>query len=155
MNAYLVNGSTNMLMKMEFSKNFLGRSNWKTKLWVEAKWFLFLFKPCEGPWPSLKSFQHLGLVLLIPKLRRLEGIRGILLNTLPNPICLGINWTSPNGHNGAQVRWQEDKWLGNFILKEQYPTLYNIKSKKDIIVAQAFSTAWLNISSCGMLGVIN
>ena len=36
--------------------------------------------------------------------------------------------------------------MGNFILKEQYPTLYNIIGKKDIIVARAFSTAPLNIS---------
>lgn len=34
MNAYLVNGSTNLLMKMKFGKNFLGRST-KIKLWVK------------------------------------------------------------------------------------------------------------------------
>jgi hypothetical protein len=47
-----------------------------------------------------------------------------------------------NGHN---VRFWEDKWLGNFTLREIYPTLFAITRKKYISVAPVFSTVPLNI----------
>jgi hypothetical protein len=35
-----------------------------------------------------------------------------------------------NIHNGSgQTRFWEDKWLENFTLKEQYPSLYNTRKK--------------------------
>ena len=37
-----------------------------------------------------------------------------------------------NNHNGSQTKFWEDKWLGNFALKEQYLSLYNIIRKKNI-----------------------
>jgi hypothetical protein len=33
-------------------------------------------------------------------------------------------------NNGKQIQFWEDKWLGNYSLQEQYPTLYNIAKKK-------------------------
>jgi hypothetical protein len=39
-----------------------------------------------------------------------------------------------------QIRFLEDKWLGDSILKEQYPNLYNIVLKKSATVAYIFST---------------
>ena len=51
-----------------------------------------------------------------------------------------------NIHNGSQTRFWEDKWLGNFTLKEQYPSSYNITRKKHISVANAFALTPLNIS---------
>ena len=51
-----------------------------------------------------------------------------------------------NIHRGAQVRFWEDKLLGNFTLKAQYPPLYNITWKKHIKIANVFSTTPLNIS---------
>jgi hypothetical protein len=50
-----------------------------------------------------------------------------------------------NIHNGEQIRFWEDKWLGNFTLKEQYPSLYNIARKKHISVAHVFRSAPLNV----------
>jgi len=51
-----------------------------------------------------------------------------------------------NIHNGSQTRFWEDKWLGNFTLKEQYPSSYNITRKKHISVANAFASTPFNIS---------
>jgi hypothetical protein len=54
--------------------------------------------------------------------------------------------SSFNIHNGEQIRFLEDKWLGNFTLKEQYPSLYNITRKKHVSVAHIFRSAPLNIT---------
>jgi len=51
-----------------------------------------------------------------------------------------------NIHNGSQTKFWEDKWLGNFALKEQYLSLYNIIRKKHISVANAFASTPFNIS---------
>ena len=51
-----------------------------------------------------------------------------------------------NIHSNAQVRFWEDKWLGNFTLKAQYPSSYNVTRKKHITIANIFSTTPLNIS---------
>lgn len=47
---------------------------------------------------------------------------------------------------GNLIRFWEDKWLGNFILREKCPTLFNIVSKKHATVASVFSTVPLNVS---------
>jgi hypothetical protein len=48
--------------------------------------------------------------------------------------------------DGKQIRFWEDKWLGDNTLKEQYPNLYNIVPKKSARVAKIFSTQPLNVS---------
>jgi hypothetical protein len=48
--------------------------------------------------------------------------------------------------NGQNVSFWEDRWLGNSTLKELYPSLFAITSKKHISVASIFSTVPLNIS---------
>jgi hypothetical protein len=47
-----------------------------------------------------------------------------------------------NGHN---IRLWEDKWMGNFTLKQLYPSLVDYQ-EKHISVASVFSTVPLNIS---------
>ena len=42
--------------------------------------------------------------------------------------------------DGSQVRFWEDKWLGNASLREQYPCLYNIVRHKQSTIAQIFQT---------------
>ena len=49
-------------------------------------------------------------------------------------------------NNGGTVRFWEDKWLGNFTLKEQYSSLYHIAHRKDTTVATVFERVPLNIS---------
>jgi hypothetical protein len=48
--------------------------------------------------------------------------------------------------DGKQIRFWEDKWLGDNTLKVQYPNLYNIVWKKSAIVTKIFSTQPLNLS---------
>ena len=48
--------------------------------------------------------------------------------------------------NGEQLRFWEDKWLGNQTFMEQYPTLYNIVRKKSATVATVFERVPLNVS---------
>ncbi|WVZ54481.1 hypothetical protein U9M48_005268, partial [Paspalum notatum var. saurae] len=49
-------------------------------------------------------------------------------------------------HNGLQTKFWEDKWLGNYTLKEQYLSLFTIVRKKQSSVAHVLSTNPLNIS---------
>jgi hypothetical protein len=48
--------------------------------------------------------------------------------------------------DGKQIRFWEDKLLGDSSLKEQYPNLYNIVLKKSATIADIFSTRPLNVS---------
>jgi hypothetical protein len=57
-----------------------------------------------------------------------------------------LEHSSFNVHDGSQVRFWEDMWVGNLPLKFQYPSLYNIARKKHIKVATVFSSTPLNIS---------
>jgi hypothetical protein len=41
--------------------------------------------------------------------------------------------------NGRLVRFWEDVWLGNSSLANQYPALYNITQRKNVLVANTFT----------------
>jgi hypothetical protein len=43
-------------------------------------------------------------------------------------------------NNGKQIRFWEDKWLGNFSFQQQYPSLFNIVQKRSDTIAQVLST---------------
>jgi hypothetical protein len=47
--------------------------------------------------------------------------------------------------DGANIRFWEDKWLGDRPLATQYPSLYNIVQHKNQIVAHTFASAPINI----------
>jgi hypothetical protein len=49
-------------------------------------------------------------------------------------------------NNGKQIRFWEDKWLGNYSFQEQYPSLYNIVRRKSATVESVLSTIPLNVS---------
>jgi hypothetical protein len=42
--------------------------------------------------------------------------------------------------DGSQVKFWEDKWLGNESLMNQYPGLYNIVRPKFITISEALSS---------------
>jgi hypothetical protein len=48
--------------------------------------------------------------------------------------------------SGNQIRFSEDKWLGNHELKVQYPDLFNIVRHKHATVAEVLNEASLNVS---------
>ena len=43
--------------------------------------------------------------------------------------------------DGSQIRFWEDKWLGNNTLREQYPALYNIVRHKGDTLAKVMETS--------------
>jgi hypothetical protein len=49
-------------------------------------------------------------------------------------------------NNGENIRFWEDKWLRNFTLQQQYPSLYAITWRKNVLATLVFSTIPLNIS---------
>jgi hypothetical protein len=49
-------------------------------------------------------------------------------------------------NNGGNIQFWEDKWLGNFTLRQQYPPLYAITRRRNISVASVFSMILLNIA---------
>ena len=48
--------------------------------------------------------------------------------------------------DGSQIRFWEDRWLGGAPLKEVYPSLYNIASRKQSIVAEVLRSVPINIT---------
>jgi len=49
-------------------------------------------------------------------------------------------------NNGKDIRFWEDRWLGNFTLQQRFPSLYNIVRRRNATVASVFSSTPLNIS---------
>jgi hypothetical protein len=48
--------------------------------------------------------------------------------------------------NGESVRFWEDVWLGDTSLSQQYPSLYNIVQRKQVLVADVLAQTPLNIA---------
>ena len=57
-----------------------------------------------------------------------------------------LNHGSFRLNDGNQIRFCEDKWIGNHTLREQYLDLYNTVRKKHATVASVFSRVPLNVS---------
>jgi hypothetical protein len=49
-------------------------------------------------------------------------------------------------NNREQIRFWEDKWLGNVALKEKYPSLFSIVRRKSSSIANVMRSVPLNIS---------
>ena len=49
-------------------------------------------------------------------------------------------------NSGSQIRFWEDRWIGNATLKVQYPSFYHIARRKHATVASVFSTVPLNVT---------
>lgn len=48
--------------------------------------------------------------------------------------------------SGSNVRFWEDKWLGDFTLQQRFPSLYNIARRKHTLVSSVFISVPLNVS---------
>jgi len=48
--------------------------------------------------------------------------------------------------DGSEIRFWEDRWLGNTTLQEQYPALYNIVRHKNETIATVMETSPPNVS---------
>ena len=58
-------------------------------------------------------------------------------------------------NNGTNTRFWEDRWVGNFKLKDRFPSLYNLTRKKGSSVADVFRSVPLNVSFRRGLTVAN
>jgi hypothetical protein len=57
-------------------------------------------------------------------------------------------------NNGRDIRFWEDRWLGNCTLQQRFPSLYNLVHRKNDIVANVCATSPLNVSfRRGLVGV--
>jgi hypothetical protein len=61
---------------------------------------------------------------------------------------LFINKGTFQVHDGSQVRFWEDNWLGLGALKFRFPLLYNLARRKNSTIAFVFSSIPLSISFC-------
>ena len=57
-----------------------------------------------------------------------------------------LRWGKFKLGSGSLIRFWEDTWLGNELLKKQYPVLYNIVRKKSPLVSSILSSIPLNVS---------
>jgi hypothetical protein len=48
--------------------------------------------------------------------------------------------------HGSEIRFWEDKWLGNATLREQYPALYSIVRHKGDIIAKVMEASPPNVA---------
>jgi hypothetical protein len=48
--------------------------------------------------------------------------------------------------DGSSVRFWEDVWLGDTPLAQQYPSLFNLAQRKNVLVADVLRHVPLNIS---------
>ena len=49
-------------------------------------------------------------------------------------------------NDGEQIRFWEDKWLGNLAFKDKFPSLYAIVRRKSSTVATVMGSVPLNVS---------
>lgn len=57
-----------------------------------------------------------------------------------------LNLVSWVVNNGKQVRFWEDRWVGNSSLHNRYPSLYNTVRRRNVSIAIVFGSVPLNIS---------
>ena len=57
-----------------------------------------------------------------------------------------LKWMKFKVQNGKQIRFWEDKWLGNSALKNQYPNLFNLFHRKYVTVHKVLNDDSLNVS---------
>ena len=57
-----------------------------------------------------------------------------------------LRFGSFNIKDGSQVRFWEDKWLGNACLREQYHCLYNVVRHKHATISEIFQTSPISFS---------
>ena len=59
-----------------------------------------------------------------------------------------------NIKDGSEIRFREDRWLGNTTLREQYPAMYNIVRHKSDIITTVMKSSPPNVTfmweTCGM-----
>jgi hypothetical protein len=108
-----------------------------------SKW-LFNLISTYGVWQQLLRNKYLGNKSITQVIRKPGDSQ--FWSGLMNIKDLFLSMGKFKLQDGKQIRFWEDKWLGDNTLKVQYPNLYNIVWKKSAIVTKIFSTQPLNLS---------
>ena len=108
-----------------------------------GKW-LFKFYNEQGVWQELLRNKYLNGKTLSQVSKKAEDSHfwKSLLSNKDMFLSLG----SFKLGSGEEIRFWEDKWLGNRALKEQYPNIFNIVRKKSATVADVLRTNPYNVS---------
>ena len=96
-----------------------------------SKW-LFKLLTEEGMWQQL----------LLNKYVKNKTLAQVEVKPMDSPFWKGLMRVK----NESSVRFWEDIWLGNVSLAQQYPSLYNIVQRKNVLVATVLAQRPLNIS---------
>ena len=105
---------------------------------------MFKLLTIEGTWQQLLRNKYLGSKPLI----QVEWKNGDshFLSSLMKVKRDFFHFGSFIIKDRSQVRFREDKWLGNSSLQEQYPCLYNIARPKHVTIAEVLSGPSPNLS---------
>jgi hypothetical protein len=108
-----------------------------------SKW-LFKLINVDGLWLTILRNKYL-VNKTIGKVDRLPGdshFSTSIMNVKQKFLSFGLFQLN----NGTQVRFWEDKWIGNHAFKDQYPSLYNIVRRKSDTIAKVLNRVPLNVS---------
>jgi hypothetical protein len=108
-----------------------------------SKWLLKLINE-EGLWQNLLRRKYLR-TQTISHVQKKPGDSHFwsgLINVKEYFLSLGHFQLN----NGGNIHFWEDRWLENFTLRQQYPSLYDITRRRNVSVASIFSTIPLSIT---------
>jgi hypothetical protein len=108
-----------------------------------SKWFFKLINE-DGLWQTILRNKYLANQT-IGKVDRLPG-DSHFWSGLMKVKDKFLRFGSFQLNNRTQIRFWEDKWIGNHAFKDQYPSLYNIMRRKSDTVAKVLSGVPLNVS---------
>jgi hypothetical protein len=108
-----------------------------------SKW-LFKLVTTDGTWQQLLRNKYLGSKPLV-QVERKQGDSHFWASLLKVKHDF-LRFGSIIIKDGSQVRFSEDKWLGNDSLMNPYLGIYNIVRPKFLTISEAFSTYLPNFS---------
>jgi hypothetical protein len=108
-----------------------------------SKWLLKLLNE-EGLWQMILRNKYLSNQT-IGKVDRKPG-DSLFWSSLMKVKSKFLRYGSFQLNNGAQIRFWEDRWIGNHVFKGQYSSLYNIAKRKSDTIENVLSGLPLNVS---------
>jgi hypothetical protein len=108
-----------------------------------SKW-LFKLLNKDGLWQTILRKKYLANQTL-GKAQKRPGVSHFWASLMDAKQSF-LRYGSFQLNNGKQIRFWEDKWLGNSSFQYQYPSVYNIVRKKSDTVVNVLGTIPLNVS---------
>jgi hypothetical protein len=108
-----------------------------------GKW-LFKLLTVEGTWQTILKRKYIGPKALSQVLWRPGDSHFWAGLMAAKKYFFGLGYFSIR--DGSEIKFWEDKWLGNATLREQYLTLYNIICHKGDTIAKVMESSPPNMS---------